>query len=78
MVPCVAKRMHDGNVAVDSEEKRVGHRDRGEQQLEGPRVRVHVVVDSGVVDLPAEVGHQRRADDPDAEIWKNSYSTYPS
>ena len=47
IVPCVAKWMHDGNVAVDGEEKGVGHRDRGKQQLKGPRVRVHVVVDLG-------------------------------
>ena len=47
MVPRVAKWVHDGDVAVDGEEKGVGNRDRGEQQLEGPRVRVHVVVDLG-------------------------------
>ena len=39
--------MHDGDVAVEGEEKGVGHRDRGKQQLKGPRVRVHVVVDLG-------------------------------
>ena len=64
----VPERVHDGHVAVDGEEEGVGHGGGREQELQGPRVRVHVVVDAAVVYLPAEEGHEGRAHHPDAEV----------
>ena len=64
----VPEWVHDGHVAVDGEEEGVGHGGGREQELQGPCVRVHVVIDVALVDFPAEVGHDWCAHDSDAEV----------
>ena len=65
----VLERVHDGDVAVDGEEQRVGHGGDREEVDDAPRRVVQVVVDDPAVEFPAEVRHDRRAHHAHAEIY---------